>query len=244
MPRKKADELKSAINIFENHLESLEGIISDMRVNGKITKKSLVDFFYEDMLNYLLYLSCCDGFISSEESEFIERYLGFYMTPMQMKNKIAKDNLFSEAFESTVPATMTILLTVCNDLSEEGEDTYRDLIEMFVAVCLLIGSKFIQTDGDPTANELSGLFGYTRMLQDYRRTSEKGYRERAITDYEEKTNITDGIIGPVKVLTEEDDENQDDDNDEEDSRHQTVHELDCTGVLLELLKEQLRKNDD
>ena len=185
------------IDKFTKILESLEGFID---ITSEDRKVSLEDVFFDDLLCFLLYLSCCDGYLSFEEAEFLEKYTGFYMTPQQMHQRVVKDDLFSEVFEEKIPESLKMFVDLQNGLTGMGKGADNALIDTYMTIFKHLGRAITDVDGDMQPEEAYGLTHYMHKIEAYIAENLDDYEKKNCVEYKNKNGISGGIIAPEKKL--------------------------------------------
>jgi len=160
------DRLKESIELVEGMIDTFQKNMTETtRSDGKdVSEKDFREQFYEDLLDYLLYLSCADGFISNEESEFIEKYLGYYMTPSELKRRIIEKKLCKKEYREEPSDIFMYFAAV-----QQAYDEVRALADTDIMKCLFLvwrraGTDFTNCDGQQTYNEVNLLIQYDNML--------------------------------------------------------------------------------
>ncbi len=154
---------------FDSFCDILDGFGRNVELDAPSPsgdgKMTLPELFYEEMRDYLLYLSCADGFITNEEAEFLDDYLEYYMTPEQMRTRIIQEEIYSTEFEKTEQMILKILVDMENQLGDRGEDIhfYTVLLEIYK----IMGGAFLNCDGPMNNDETIAISKYIDMMDNY-----------------------------------------------------------------------------
>lgn len=160
------NEVKGVLDGFCEILDSLSNQVEldapSPSGNGNMT---LLELFYEDMRDYLLYLSCADGFITNEEATFLEDYLEYYMTPEQMKTIIVQEEIFSVEFEESEQMILKILVDMQNQCGRLGKNF--DLFSPLREIYKMLGGRFLECDAPMNSDETIAIAKYLDMVNQY-----------------------------------------------------------------------------
>lgn len=126
-----------------------------------------------DFLQFLMYLSASDGTISDEESNFIEEYLDYHLSPSSIKDFIKKYQIYSVDYESDVPLCMKLFVMADNNLSHVQCDNGYLVSEYLREIYSMLGKEFLACDLNITDNELRDLTIYLTTLENFIQTEVK-----------------------------------------------------------------------
>jgi hypothetical protein len=120
-----------------------------------------------DLARFMMYLSASDGVIVPEEAETIKDYVGIDFTPEQVRDFLSKNNIYSAAFEHTVPESVKKLVALDNRLRRSENPPEEDASEVLLALYKEIGNEMIGSDGDVDIREETDLYIYLTTLDKY-----------------------------------------------------------------------------
>ena len=150
----------------------------------------------EDMLDFLLYLSVSDGFISTEESEFLEVYFDCFLEPEQMSDRIVEKGLDRRIFGLKVPASFQGFVAAEKAIHDKQGSWGRDVTGVIIALYRMVGMRFVKCDGNPTDTEMQDYLGYIKTLRDYSMMHLEGKYDRNTEFLLKKGTISGGIMAP------------------------------------------------
>ena len=184
---------------LKDALESMDAMADSMAKTITISKTGednyqtmdIKEIMYEDFLSFLLYLSAADHFISNEESEFIEEYLGYSINPQEMRSRIFHENL--QELPEKIPKSFQIFILVDEALIENGFGTETSVSWALYQMHKCLGTCFINIDGESTDLEDLQLALYLQFLRKYRE------EELDLEDDETEEVIKAGISGGVEL---------------------------------------------
>lgn len=197
--RKIISEVKNA---FDGFCEILDQLGSNVELNhpspsgdGNMT---LLELFYEDMRDYLLYLSCADGFITNDEAEFLQDYLEYFMTPEQMRSRIISEEIYSAEFEESGQMILRILVDMQNQYNDIGKDI--DLFSPLREMYKMMGAKFLECDGEMSNEETMAIVKYIDTVNKYAEENLDSYDEIEEERISKHSGRRDGVAAPRKIM--------------------------------------------
>lgn len=120
-----------------------------------------------DLLKFLMYLSASDGTISYEESNFINEYLDWDLSPDFIKSFIKEHHIYSVDYETEVPFSMQLFVAADNTLyDKQGYNEYL-FSQLLLQVYTILGKEFLECDSNVTDNEVQDLTIYLTTLQNF-----------------------------------------------------------------------------
>ena len=126
-----------------------------------------------DLLKFLMYLSASDGTISYEESNFINEYLDWDLSPDFIKSFIKEHHIYSVDYETEVPFSMQLFVAADNTLyDKQGYNEYL-FSQLLLQVYTILGKEFLECDSNVTDNEVQDLTIYLTTLQNFIQTEVK-----------------------------------------------------------------------
>lgn len=150
-------------------------------------KKSLKEVFVNDCKCFLMYLSASDGKITPDEAEFLLNLWEEHYSTDDINEIIQRDNLYSAAFESTVPISLKCFVASDNKKSSDDRK-HASSSELYYRLFETMGKEFISCDDDIADNEIDDLTIYLTMVRDY--INSEGHFP---TSLKGKINIKDGL---------------------------------------------------
>lgn len=159
---------------------------------------TLLELFYEDMRDYLLYLSCADGFITNAEAEFLQDYLEYYMTPEQMRWHIMSEEIYSVEFEESEQMILKILVDMQNQYNAIGKDI--DLFSSLREMYKMLGAKFLECDGEMSNDETMAIVKYIDMINKYAEENLDAYDDIEEERLSKNIGRRDGVVAPRKIM--------------------------------------------
>lgn len=154
-----------------------------------------------DFIKFLLYLAASSGTIRQSDADFVNDYFmkeGFLFTPETMRDCIQKNNLYSTAFESEVPASLEFIVSVDNILYKGGHNIGNSSFPKFIVdIYTSLGLDFLECKDHLSGSETGDFKIYISMLRDY--VTRESYRPESLFDDD--------------LLSDDDDEYNADDDD-------------------------------
>lgn len=160
------------LKLAKTEFESMSGLFDTLEEKGVIESPSssikLRDILRMDVAQYLMYLSAADGRIDANEVTVFQVVTGYGDSASDIVESIKNNNIYSTAFESTVPISLKIAVEAEYKLLRvTGETREVTLPELFVNMFERIGSVLIEADGGVTYNERRDLNIYLDTLRGY-----------------------------------------------------------------------------
>ncbi len=119
------------------------------------------EIFRGELFHFLLNLSFADAKITSSESKFIEKYLGYSYTVKEMREYAIANRVYGSDFTNKVPYCFKAFVKADNS-SEAVKETSKLILQLYK----LLGEEFIKCDGSGQAESYS-LSLFCRNMQDY-----------------------------------------------------------------------------
>lgn len=182
--------LKEMFSLLDKIADSMSDVITVSKENGAYKKPDVKELMYEDLLQFLLYLAAADCFISDEESEFIEEYLGYSINPQEMKARILRENL--KELPDTFPTSFQLFVELDEALVKSGLDKKVTASNALYNLYRSLGKCFINFDGECTDREELQLALYLQILREFR-------QERLEIGKDLIEDLKDGISGGVAL---------------------------------------------
>lgn len=130
---------------------------------------SLINIFRGDIARFMLYLSASDGNLSPEEAQAFRTITGFTDSVDALIQLIRDHNLYSTAFESTVPMSVKIVTEAERNLLAMGAKLHPDTTvqALFIDFFESVGGIMLGSDDGVTENEQRDLGIYMNTLRQY-----------------------------------------------------------------------------
>lgn len=184
--------LKDALESMSQMADSMEKTITVSKADEEnYETMDIKETMYEDLLSFLLYLSAADHFISNEESEFIEEYLGYSINPQEMKSRILQEDM--QELPERIPKSFQIFVSFDEALIETGVGIETSASKAVYQMYKYLGKCFINIDGESTGLEELQLALYLQFLREFRE------EELDLEDDETEDGPKEGITGGVKL---------------------------------------------
>lgn len=190
-------ELKEGILTAMKAAEAIGNAV-EFRSGDSGVKVDLAAQVREDMLDFLLYLSVSDGFISTEESEFLELYFDCYLDPEQMRDRIMEKGLDKRAYGIKIPTSFQGFVAAEKAIHDKQGAWGRDVTGVIIALYRMVGMRFLKCDGNPTDTEMQDYLGYIKNLRDFSMIRLDGKYEKNTEFLLKKGTVSGGIMAPQR----------------------------------------------
>lgn len=172
-------EIKKLIDSLASAVDNIGSLVGVEEVSGKAVKL--------EMAMFMMYLSASDGEIGWSEASMISDLCEVNLTPQNVGKIIRENNIYSTEFESRVPITLKIVITMDNKLLEMGMgDDLPDVPTVVVDTYKAVAETLINADGDADDSEQTDCHIYLDMLEDYvnnnsvrRKASVSGFKKNS-----------------------------------------------------------------
>lgn len=177
-------ELKNMIN----KLNSLGDLLDESSLG--LSEMPMRKIIRLDFVQFLMYLSASDGTISYEESNFINEYFDWDLSPSDIKYFIEKHDIYSVDYETKVPFSMRLFVAADNTLYDSQGDSEYLCSQLLLQVYTVLGEEFLACDLNATDNEVQDLTIYLTTLQNFIQTEVKS-KNSTMTMENDKDGNTD-----------------------------------------------------
>ena len=121
-----------------------------------------------EIAKFMMYLSASDGEIQWSEASMISDLCGLNLTPQTLGTFIREQNIYSTEFESKVPVTLQIMVTMDNKLIELNlADDVPETAGLILNTYKLAAEMLMNADGNIDSNEQADYQIYLNMLENY-----------------------------------------------------------------------------
>ena len=151
-------ELKALVNKMDETLARMAQAMGiDASGGGGVARVEIA--------KYMMYLAASDGEISWEETRTIYGICGVDYTPSQLGEYIRDNNIYSTAFEQTIPTTLTLLVEGENILLDAGNNV--DYSNAVIQTYKAVGEALMKSDG-LAHKKVNDYNIYIRNMEEYR----------------------------------------------------------------------------
>ena len=121
-----------------------------------------------EIATFMMYLSASDGEIQWSEASMISDLCDLNLTPQTLGAFIREHNIYSTEFESKVPVTLQIMVTMDNKLIELNlADDVPEAAGIMLNTYKLAAEMLMNADGDIDSSEQADCQIYLNMLENY-----------------------------------------------------------------------------
>lgn len=160
-------DLKGLIDSYVDlFAENGDFIFSIMGHDG-IDTSNMEGVIRYELSRFAMYLTCSDGEIKWSEASTIEDYLGFSMTPEDIREHVEEENLYSVEFENTVPLSISMAVEIDNYLYINDRPQETPISETGVFIYKALADEIMSADYDVADSEFGDAQLYTQMLENY-----------------------------------------------------------------------------
>lgn len=133
----------------------------------KFADLPLREILRQDILRFLFYLSASDGVVKQTEVDFINMYLGYDYTDSELLDYIRENHIYSVDFENKVPFSLKVYVYADNTRRERGNASNHAISVDYLTCFNLLGTEFIQIDGDVDSQEVEDINIYLDNMRGY-----------------------------------------------------------------------------
>ena len=161
-------DFKKAKDTYLKTLKIYHDLEKNEVVKSPIEGISIIEILRIDIAEFLMYLSAADGTIDQNEVLVFREITGFKDGIEGIIRHIEDNDIYSTAYESTVPYSMRLAVeaeTIAQKVSGQKRATTlpRQLIKLYQS----IGLSLIQADGEIAHDERRDYNIYIDTLEDY-----------------------------------------------------------------------------
>ncbi|WP_235070414.1 AAA family ATPase [Turicibacter sp. TJ11] len=129
------------------------------------------DILKIEFLKFLMYLCTSDCTVSDQQVTFIKKYLGYNLSPNDIKEMINQNQTYRIDFENNIPYSMKLFVTADN---EEFDDHFL-ISEYLYTVYSILGESFLNcdlaaTEDEKRSNQNQNFDTYLRRIKGFIRT--------------------------------------------------------------------------
>lgn len=135
------------------------------QISSEITLRDVLMF---DILNFMMYLSASDGYVSEKEARFISELFEKNITPEAATALIKKNDLYSTEFEEKIPLSLQVFVKADKMMLEAGKRLDDPVHELLIQFFETTGKALSLVDGEEV-NEKTDLKIYIDNLNAYAR---------------------------------------------------------------------------
>ena len=233
-------KLKSILNTAYSLCDALETTDLWDRNNTAPAR----EIFRGELFHFLLNLSFADAKITSAESKFIEKYLGYSYSVKEMREYAIANRVYGSDFTNKVPYCFKAFVNADNN-SARVKETSKLILQLY----RMLGEEFIKCDGSGQTESYS-LKLFCDNMQDY---IDKTFIDSVNMSFgslaEKENNVAKPVVpvSPVvtpvgeveKAVTEEIQQQQEEEKEPEKTLDELLEELN-TLIGLEKVKEDVK----
>ena len=230
-------KLKSILDTAYSLCDTIEN--TDVWDNSNTS--SAREIFRGELFHFLLNLSFADAKITSAESKFIEKYLGYSYSVKEMREYAIANRVYGSDFTNKVPYCFKAFVKADNNMGQVKE-TSKLILQLY----RLLGEEFIKCDGSGQTESFS-LNLFCDNMQNY---IDKTFIESVNMSFGSLAEKENSIAKPVspaiategeieKAAIEETQQEQEEEKEPEKTLDELLEELN-TLIGLEKVKEDVK----